>query len=230
MQGEGLKRLVVRAMGPSLPVDAPLADPTLEVYDSQGSVIYRNDDWESSSDRNEIADRGLAPPFPKEAAVLVELPSGAYTAIVSGTSRTVGTALIEVYDIDQTASAQVANISTRGLVQTGDDVMIAGVILTGDQPTRLLLRAIGPSLSGSATVKDPVIELFDASGHAIAINNDWKDTQRVAITATGLAPESDLESAILVTLEPNNYTAVVRNRDGTPGLGLVEVYKLPPAP
>ena len=217
-------------MGPSLPVVDPLADPTLDIYDSHGAVIVSNDDWESGRERSEIADLGLAPPSAKEAALLVELPSGAYTAIVSGASRTVGTALVEVYDIDESAPAQLANISTRGPVQAGDDVMIAGVILTGDQPTRLLFRAVGPSLSGLATLEDPVIELFDARGERVAINNDWKDSQAVEIKATGLAPESELEPAIIATLEPNHYTAVVRDRAGKPGLALVEVYKLPPAP
>ncbi len=156
---------------------------------------------------------------------------GAYTAILAGKNDTTGVGLVEVYDLDQSAGSKLANISTRGFVDIGDNVMIGGFIAgpTDTGATRVLIRAIGPSLSGVGiqdALQDPVLELHDGSGATIATNDNWKDTQQAEIEATGIAPTDDRESATLQTLVPGNYTAIVRGKDSTTGVGLVEVYNL----
>ena len=133
-------------------------------------------------------------------------------------------------DIVRALAPAVLNTSTRGLVQQGDEVMIAGFILgsssTGNE-LRAVIRAIGPSLAGAGvagTLQDPLLELHDANGALIVMNDNWKDTQRAELEATGVAPTSDRESAIVATLLPGRYTAIVRGVNGSTGVGLVEVY------
>nr|MBA2271294.1 hypothetical protein [Chthoniobacterales bacterium] len=124
-------------------------------------------------------------------------------------------------------SAKPANISTRGVVQTGDNVMIGGFILRGANEARVIVRAIGPSLPVAGKLADPTLELFDRNGTPIATNNNWRDTQEPEVTATGIPPNDDRESAIVRTLAPGPYTAVVRGANDTTGVALVEVYALP---
>ena len=111
-------------------------------------------------------------------------------------------------------------------VQTGDNVGIGGFIITGTVPKTVLLRAIAPSLGLPGGLADPVLELHGPAGFTTITNDNWKDTQQAAIQATGLAPANDLESAILATLNPGNYTAIVKGKDNTTGVALVEVYDL----
>jgi hypothetical protein len=158
--------------------------------------------------------------------------SGLYTAIVTGVNNTTGTALVEVYDADPPGSTStLANISTRGLVQTKDSAMIGGFIAgSGASTGQVLIRAIGPSLAGSNIsnpLQDPLLELHNATGATVASNDNWGDTDKAAIQATGLAPTNPLESAILTPLATGAYTAVVRGNNDTVGVGLVEVYYLP---
>jgi hypothetical protein len=144
---------------------------------------------------------------------------------------TTGIALVEVYDLDRTVDSKLANISTRGLVQTEDNVMIGGVIVLGDSETDVLVRAIGPELTAGGVegaLADPVLELHDQDGVLITMNDDWKETQQAEIEATGLAPSDDHESAILATLTPASYTAIVRGKNDTTGVALVEVYNISP--
>jgi hypothetical protein len=154
---------------------------------------------------------------------------GAYTVIVRGNNEASGLGLFEVYDLDQEVDSNLGNISTRGFVGTGDNVMIGGTIVRGAVPARVLFRAIGPSLTNfgvSNALGDPVLQLYDGNGVLVAINYDWRDDHEAEILATGLAPSDNRESAIVGDLAPGNYTAVVRGFDNLTGVALVEAYNL----
>jgi hypothetical protein len=149
--------------------------------------------------------------------------------VVRGKNNETGIGLFEVYDLDQTVDSRLGNISTRGFVGTGDEVMIGGTIIAGGVPARVLFRAIGPSLANfgiANALGDPVLELYDGNGVPIAASYDWRDTQEAEIIATGLPPSNNLESAILRDLAPGPYTAIVRGLNNTTGVALVEVYNL----
>ena len=228
--GNGLKQLVLRALGPTLTqfgVNGVLQNPALELHNSAGGLITSNDDWAQASNAQSIP-ANLRPPNSLESAILAGLDPGSYTAIVRGINNTTGVALLELYDIDPTASSHLANISTRGLVQTGSNVMIAGLIVQSNSE-EVIVRALGPTLSQfgvSNALADPTLELRDANGTLIASNNNWKDTQQSDIQASGYAPPNDLESALIRTLTPASYTAIVRGVNNTTGVALVEVYAL----
>ena len=230
--GSGQKRVIVRAIGPSLVnhgITNPLQNPTLELHDHTGAVIASNDNWMNSPNKQEIIDSGLAPSNNSESAILTSLNPGAYTAIVRGVNSGTGIALVEGYDLNPGAGSKLGNLSTRALVQTGNNVMIGGFIITGPGQKKVLVRAIGPSLAQHGItnpLQDPTLELHNGNGALIAFNDNWKDTQQAQIQATGLQPTNDNESAILRTLPPGNYTAVVRGKNNTIGVALVEVYGL----
>ena len=230
--GSGQKRVIVRAIGPSLAnqgIGNPLQNPTLELHDHTGAVIASNDDWMNAPNKQEIIDSGLAPTNNLESAILMSLSPGNYTAIVRGVNNGTGIALVEGYDLDSTAGSKLGNISTRSLVQTGDNVMIGGLIITGTGQKNVIVRAIGPSLAQQGITDpllDPTLELHDVTGAVIAFDDNWKDSQEAEIEATGLAPSDDRESAIASTLAPGNYTAIVRGKNNTIGVALVEVYDL----
>lgn len=150
---------------------------------------------------------------------------GAYTAIVRGVNDTTGIGLVEVYDLNRAADATLANISTRGFVQVDDDVLIAGVIIIGPDPQKVIVRAIGPSLPKPPKLADPTLDLYDSNGALIAANDDWR-TNEAEVAATGIPPSHDAESAIVRTLAPAAYTAVARGKNRTTGLAVVEVYAL----
>jgi len=226
VQGPYPKKVLVRGIGPSLPLSATLSNPVLDLYDSSGKLLASNDDW--TSDRLNILASQLAPSSAREAAISMTLQPGAYTAVVRDSNAQSGLALVEVYDLDPESSL-LANISTRGKVETGDDVMIGGFIVGGADATRVLVRAMGPSLSGKGILQplsDPVLETHDQDGKLIATNDDWRSTQQADIIATGLAPTDSRESAILATLQPGAYTAILRGQGNTTGVALVEVYNL----
>jgi N-acetylneuraminic acid mutarotase len=230
--GSGQKRVIVRAIGPSLAqygITNPLLDPTLELHDHTGAVIAFNDNWMDAPNRQEIIDSGLAPSNNLESAILTSLDPGAYTAIARGINNGTGIALVEGYDLDPAAGSKLGNISTRALVQTGDNVMIGGLIITGTGQENVIVRAIGPSLAQygiTNPLADPTLELHDGNGAVIAFNDNWRDSQEAEIQATGLAPSNDLESAIVATLAPGSYTAIVRGKNDTIGVALVEMYGL----
>jgi hypothetical protein len=227
--GTQAKKVMVRAIGPSLPLADVLPDPILELHDGTGAVISSNDNWMDAPNKQEIIDSGIAPTNDFESAILMSLDPGLYTAIVRGVNDTTGIALVEAYDLDLSADAILANISTRGLVQTGDDVMIGGIIILGTDAQEVLLRAIGPSLSDLGVpdaLADPILELHDKDGLIIATNDDWRSDQEAEIVATTIPPTDDAESAILMTLTPDAYTAIVRGKDNTTGVALVEAYQL----
>jgi hypothetical protein len=208
------KKVIVRGIGPSLPFDGRLDNPTLELRDVNGALVSSNDDWVNSPDKQAIIATGLAPANDQESAILMTLPANgsSYTAIVRGVGGGIGIAVVEVYDLDQAADSRLANISTRGFVSTGDDVMIAGTIVVGPAPQRAIIRAIGPSLTLADKLADPTLELFDANGHLVAENDNWEDSpNKQTIMDSGLAPSDSHESAILATLLPGaGYTAIVQ--------------------
>lgn len=229
VSGTEAKKVIVRAIGPSLPLAGQLADPILELRDSSGGLIRSNDNWRIGGQETEIIATGIAPASELESAIVETLPANgaSYTAIVRGVGNGTGIGLVEVYDIDHAVNSKLANISTRGLVQTGDDVLIAGMIVLGQTSQRVIVRAIGPSLSLAGKLANPILELRDENGGLIRSNDDWRiGGQEAEITATGIPPASDLESALVEILPANGaaYTAIVRGVGGTTGIALVEVY------
>jgi glucose/arabinose dehydrogenase len=232
--GNAPKRVAVRAIGPSLAnfgVPDPLADPVIELHRSDGSIVMTNDNWKDTQ-QADIQGAGLAPQDDKEAALIATLPPGNYTAIVTGKNGGTGVALAEAYDVDQAADSRLANISTRAPVGTGSDVLIGGFITgNGTGATRIAVRAIGPSLaqfSIANPLPDPRLELHDGNGAVLASNDNWQDDagQAALITSYGLAPANALESAIAISLGPGSYTAIVADKNGQTGIGLVEIYDL----
>lgn len=232
--GTDPKLVVVRALGPSLSVHGVtgvLANPSLELHDSTGITIATNDNWMdlSLADQMVLTDNSLAPADSAESAIVRTLNPAGYTAIVHGVNETTGVALVEVYDLDGgTIGSRFANISTRGFVQTGDNVMIGGMIVLGDSAATVIVRAIGPSLTLPGALQDPYLELHDQNGATIASNDNWRSDQEEEIIASGLAPSSDAESAIVAAIEPGPYTAIVRGVNDTTGVALVEFYQLAP--
>ena len=232
MTGNLPKKVIVRALGPSLGSSGVigsdlLANPSLELHDSTGAVIRQNDDWRDSQEA-EILASGFPPQDGVEAAIVEVLAPGQYTAVVRGLNGGEGIALAEVYDLDPASDSSLANISTRGFVNDNDGVMIGGFILRGPQPSTIAVRAIGPSLGSSGiagALSDPMLELHDADGTIIATNDNWRENEE-EIRAAGLAPANDLESALVRTLVPGAYTAILRGEGSTTGIGLVEVYHL----
>jgi hypothetical protein len=227
--GTQSKRVIVRAIGPSLPLAGALGNPTLELRDSSGGVIRSNDNWRSDQEAEIIATM-IAPGNDLESAIVATLPANnsAYTAIVRGVNNGTGIGLVEAYDLDRTVDSKLANISTRGLVQSGDNVLIAGTIILGPTSQRVLVRAIGPSLNVSGKLANPTLELRDGNGALLRSNDNWRSDQEAEITATTIPPTNDLESAIVATLPANgaSYTAIVRGANGTTGVAVVEVYGL----
>jgi len=234
IEGSGNKRIIIRGLGPSLAaagIADPLQDPTLELNGGDGALITANDNWAGNPNAAEIMASGLAPQNPNESVLLLSLAPGSYTAVLRGNSSSTGIGLVEVYDLDADGAAKVANISTRGFVQTGENVMIGGFIITGNDSSQLVIRAIGPSLAAFGVpnpLADPSLEIHDGNGATIHTNDNWRDSQESVLQATGLAPSVDAESALLISVAPGNYTAIVKGADDGSGNGLVEVYKLSP--
>jgi hypothetical protein len=194
-------------------------------------MLRANDNWkDDAATAAQLQGRGFALRNDLEAATIATLAPGAYTATVHGKNGTTGNGLVEVYDLDQDSTSELANISTRGSVQAGESVMIGGFVLGGHDSARVLVRAIGPSLAqfGVAdALSDPTLELHDGNGALLQRNDNWRATQEAAIRGTGLSPADDAEAAILVDLAPGAYTAVVTGENGGRGVALVEVYGLP---
>ena len=187
-----------------------------------------NDNWRTGGQEAEIIATTIPPTDDLESAVVAILPANSanYTAIVRGANNGTGIGLVEAYDLDRTVDSKLANISTRGLVQTDDNVLIAGTIVLGQTTQRVIVRAIGPSLTVPGKLADPTLELRDGNGGLIRSNDNWRTDQEAEIIATTIPPTNDLESAIVQTLTPGNYTAIVRGVNGTTGVALVEVYAL----
>ena len=231
------KKVIVRALGPSLTnfgISGALADPTLMIVNNSAAcapvgcnVVASNDNWRNTQ-QSEIAASGFAPPNDLESAIIATLPPGSYSAVVSGKNGGTGIGLVDVYQLDSTTSI-FSNLSTRGLVGSGNNVLIGGLIIGSGEPPVIVLRAIGPTLSSfgiTQPLQDPTLELRDANGALIAFNNDWNDDTPTAVKATLLKPSDSRESAIVASLASGNYTAIVRGKNGTTGVALVEAYRL----
>ena len=239
--GSDPKKIIIRGIGPSLNgVGVPLADPTLELH--QGSAtLAMNDNWKvndqtGQSQEADIRATTIPPNNDLESALVITLNPGAYTAILAGKNGGPGVGLVEVYDLAQGANSKLANISTRGFVDTGSNVMIGGLIVgggSGGGAANVIVRAIGPSLPVPGALGDPTLELHDGNGTTIATNDNWSlddqtgQSQGVDIRATTIPPANDLESALLAILTPGNYTAIVSGKNNATGIGVVEAYALP---
>ena len=234
ISGTAPKRVLLRGIGPSLThfgVSDVLADPVLELHGPGTFPTVTNNNWRDTQE-DEIQATGIPPTDNLESAILATLAPGAYTAIERGNGSTSGVGLIEIYDLNQAATSKLANLSTRALVSTGDNIVIAGFLLSDNVTTdRIVVRGIGPSLApgifpANAVLADPTLELRDADGTLLISNNDWQDNpvQATEITAAGLAPTNSLESAIAATLPPGLYTALLAGLNNTTGIGVVEIY------
>jgi hypothetical protein len=233
--GTEQKTVIVRGIGPSLQVAGALADPVIEVHGPSGELLASNDNWRQAATSQQISDSGLAPSNELESALWGVINPGTYTVILSGKDGGTGVGSVEVYDLDEPADSRLANISTRGFVDTGDNVMIGGLIVGGGSPSgaaKVVVRALGPSIPVTDALANPTVELHDENGAAVAFNDDWKtrpdgSSQQAEIEATTIPPSNDLESAFVKILSPGSYTAIVRGKDNGTGIGLVEVYHLP---
>jgi len=230
ISGNQPKKVIVRALGPTLStlgVSGALADPTITIVNSSNVVVASNDNWRNTQE-TEIAASGFAPPNDLESAIIATLAPGSYTAVVSGKNSGTGVALVDLYQLDASTSI-FRNLSTRGFVGTGDNVLIGGLIIGNGEPPVIVLRAIGPTLGSfgiAQPLQDPTLELRDANGALIAFDNDWKDNTPTGIKATLLNPTDNRESAIIASLAAGSYTAIVRGKNGTTGVALVEAYRL----
>jgi hypothetical protein len=232
--GAAPKKVVLRGIGPSLGnfgLSDVLLDPVLQLHSSQG-LLASNDNWKDGQ-RSQIEGTPFQPGDDRESVIMATLPPAAYTAILSGQNQTTGVALVELYDDDGPVSGSaLANISTRGFVRTGENVMIGGFIL-GSAPgnMNLVIRGLGPSLSQaglSNVLGDPTLELHDGNGSLLISNDNWMDdpVSAAQLTASGLAPQAPAESAIFTSLLPGAYTAILAGKNGSTGIGLVEIYSL----
>jgi hypothetical protein len=238
--GTASKSVLIRAIGPSLTgfgVPNALANPSLELHGPSGFVPISNDNWQEDPVQMALIQAtGIAPTNPFESAIEASLPAGAYTAIIRGDGNTSGVALVEVYDLDQTVDSKLANLSTRALASTGDNIVIAGFILGGSSSdNRIVVRGLGPSLTAVGVpnaLGDPTLEVRDNNGALLVSNNDWQENSAQAseIAGASLAPSSNFESAIAATLPPGLYTALLSGRNNSAGIGVVEVYDRGMAP
>lgn len=226
------KKVIIRGLGPSLAakgIAGALADPTLELNKPDGTTVF-NDSWKE--DQAAVEASGVPPERDEEAAIVATLPPGAYTATVRGKANGTGVGLVEVYDLEAAAAATLANISTRGRVQTGENVMIGGFIVGGsNNVTVVAVRGLGPSLRDEGVtdaLADPTIDLRDANGERMIFNDNWQDDADSAaqLTAKGIAPKRPEEAAVFTILPPGNYTAILAGKAGGTGIGLVEVFNI----
>jgi hypothetical protein len=239
-----VKKIMVRAIGPSLipfGITDALANPTLEIHDSSNAIVATNDDWKTTqlgglitSDQTAaIIASQVAPTDDLESAIIADLAPGDYTAVVRGVGNTTGTGVVDAFDLSASSPARLANIATRGLIQPGDQLMIAGFIVQNGS-VQAVIRAIGPSLSAfgiANALPDTTLQLRDVNGAIVVENDNWKvrsdgSSQQAELEATGLQPTNDLEAAFLTTLQPGQYTAQVRGNPETTGIGVVQIYFL----
>jgi hypothetical protein len=232
ISGSNPKQVLLRGLGPSLGkfgIANALPDPTLDLYDSGGNLIASNDDWQTAANAPQIP-ISLQPSDPHEPAILATLQPGSFTAVLRGKNGASGVGLVEINDRSNVAESKLTNVSTRGFVGTGENVMIGGLILNGGVGRRMtLIRALGPTLGQSpfniaGALTNPTLMLVDANGSVVASNDDWKSSQEGEIQATGLAPPNDKEAAILTTLPAGSFTAIVSGKNGETGIALVDVF------
>ena len=233
------KKIIVRALGPSLipfGIADALANPTLEIRDANNASVATNNDWRTTQVGGlitgdqvaEITASGLAPSLDLESAIIASLVPGSYTAVVRGAGNTIGTGVVDAFDLSAASPARLANIATRGLIQPGDRLMIAGFIIQNG-PVRAVIRAVGPSLVAfgvANALPDTTLQLRDQNGAIVLENDDWRTTQEQELMTTGLQPTDNLEAALVTTMQPGSYTAQVRGKNNASGVGVVQVYFL----
>jgi len=235
VSGNTPKKVAIRGMGPALAafgITNFLADPVLELRGASGALILANDNWKDSQ-QAEIQSLGLAPNDNREAVIVTTLPPATYTALLTGKGGTTGVGLLEIYDVNRGSDSELSNLSTRGFVQAGNNVLIAGFILGGNNTgsDRIAIRGLGPSLSQfglSPVLADPTLELHDQNGATLITNDDWATDPVSAanLIANNLAPSNPKEAAIFTSLPPGTFTAILAGKNGGTGIGIVEVYNL----
>jgi photosystem II stability/assembly factor-like uncharacterized protein len=233
------KKILVRVIGPSLVpfgITDALANPTLDIFDANNAKIASNDDWRTTQaggiitgdQSGEINGSGLAPTNEMESAIIANLAPGSYTAVVRGAGNSEGTAVVDAFDLSAGSAARLANIATRGLIQPGDKLMIAGFIIQSGS-VKVVVSALGPSLAAfgiTNALPDTTLQLRDQNGNIVRQNDDWMIDQKAELQATGLQPTNDLEAALVETLAPGSYTAQVRGKPEATGTGVVQVFFL----
>ena len=227
--GTDPKKVILRAIGPSLGIPGEIANPTLELFADDGHSLRFNDNWMDAANKQEIIDSGVAPTDASESAIVITLQPGNYTFIVQGAGNTTGIGVVEAYDLDRTGNSILANISSRSFVQTGDNVLFAGFIVLGNAGQTVIVRALGPSTGAPGAMTNPTLELHDVNGATLDTNDDWRtSTNKQFIIDSGIPPPNDLESAIARFLFPANYSVIVRGANNTTGVAVVEVYAVNP--
>jgi hypothetical protein len=245
VSGTTAKQLLIRGVGPTLGsfgVPGTIADPKVTLYNSSNQEIATNNDWGTFTDQSALAsESGKVFAFAlgagsKDAAMVVTLQPGSYTLHVAGADGGTGVALAEVYDCATGGTCRLVNISSRGFIGLGDSVAIPGFIVTGNKPKKLLVRGVGPTLGSfgvPGTIADPKITLYDSAQAVVASNDNWatfaNQTELAAATTKVFAfalNAGSTDAAMLVTVNPGSYTAVVSGNSNGTGVALVEVYEV----
>ena len=245
ISGSGTETLLIRGDGPALTqfgVTGVLAQPTLSVFNSAGTMVATNTGWGTNSSAPQIVTvSGEVGAFPLasgsgDCALIANLPAGSYTVQVSGASNTTGVALAEVYEVSATGSARLSNISTRATVGTGASILIPGFFIAGSGTERLLVRADGPALTQfgvAGVLAQPALSIFNSAGTMIASNTGWGTGigagQIPAVAASvGAFPfaADSADSALIVDLQPGGYTIQITGAGGTTGVSLAEIYEV----
>jgi uncharacterized protein YkwD len=234
-----VKKILVRAIGPSLipfGVADAVANPTLDVFDANNTKIASNDNWKTTQQGGiiagdqfaEINGSGVAPSNDLESAIVANLTPGSYTAVVRGANNSVGTGVVDAFDLSAASTAKLANVATRGLIQPGDKLMIGGFIVQNGS-VRVVVSALGPSLAAlgiTNALPNTTLQLRDLNGAIVLENDDWMTDQKAELEATGLQPTNNLEAALVQTIPPGQYTAQVRGKPEATGTGVVQVFFL----
>ncbi|MEZ5277999.1 MAG: chondroitinase-B domain-containing protein [Opitutaceae bacterium] len=241
--GADPKSVLIRAVGPGLSaysVTDPMPEPVLRLFDASGSIVESNTGWQTGPERDLAEAAAVVGAFALEdgsldSALLTTLWPGAYTAQVTPAEGTVGTVLLEIYDLTEAASV-MTNQSSRGEVGVGQEVLITGFVIGGADSRQVLVRGAGPALTGfgvTTAIGNPTLEIIDADDVSVAANDDWSDSaEAAAIEAAaevvGAFPfaSGSQDAAILITLPPGVYTARVKGVSGDTGTTLVEIYLL----
>lgn len=247
------KRVLIRAVGPGLaaqgvPAGAVLANPTLTIHRlGHPTPIANNDDWGSGapnigSTSTQVGAFALSAGS-LDAATLLQLSRGAYTATVKGADGGTGIALLELYDTDNVqafSGEKMVNISSRGQIGTGDQILIAGFVVNGAAPKKVLIRGVGPALGAlgvAGSISDPVLRLDRLVNHAWVLvreNDNWETGNdaslirgaTVKVGATPALPSGSKDSALLLVLPPGAYSAQLSGAASSTGVGLIEVYEV----